>query len=271
MTKNLMFRLVVCAFLVLSSSMLARHTDAQLIKGIVREDPSESPIPGAAVRLINAEDDTLSTVMSDDAGEFSITLPSSGYFRLSVVRLGYTPANSGLFLVEENDEPEVDIYLTAAPVSLDTIDVVGEVREPKLESVGFYERLEDGIGFFVTREDIERRPVRQVTDLLHGFRGGRVTIVNSLTGEYDVIMRAGATSFIRGGGAPQDAVCFPAIVIDGVVVRHGGMGVEIGGWNALVDPAEIEAIEAYSNSSGLPVRYAGMRTPCGAILIWTRS
>lgn len=244
--------------------------DAQIIRGIVREDPSGSPIPGAAVRLINAEDDTLSTIMSDEEGNFSIALPAPGHFRLSVVRLGYTPANSGLFQVGENDEPSVDIYLTAAPVSMDTVDVVGEVREPKLESVGFYERLEEGIGYFVTREEIEGRPIHQATDLLYGFRGGRVTIVNSLTNEYDVIMRAGATSYIRGGRAPQDAVCFPAIVIDGVVVRHGGVGVEIGSWNALVDPAEIEALEAYSNPSGIPVRYAGMRTPCGAILIWTR-
>ena len=49
-----------------------------------------------------------------------------------------------------------------------------------------------------------------------------------------------------------------------------GTGGEIGGWNELVHPSEIEAIEAYPSPLGMPAQFGGSRSPCGAILIWTK-
>jgi hypothetical protein len=261
--------------------MLGVHAPAghaQIVRGVVRQDPAGDPLQGAAIRLLDASDVVLDEVLSDDDGNFVIGLPSPGSYRLEVTRIGYTPGRSDLFTVGPDDEPTVEIHLSVQPVRLDSLEVVGEPRSPRLEMVGFYRRLQEEVGHFILREEIERRSPRQATDLFYGYPGARVAIVNSLTGEYDIIMRAGATMFLG-------RVCFPTVVLDGVVVRRGGTAnpetgqqrwrvqtdaIELGGWNALVEPADIEAIEVYPSAAGLPVQYAGSRSPCGAILIWTR-
>lgn len=271
-------RLMLGAVLLLALSMSARAGHAQTIQGVVRQDPSGDPLQGAAVRLLDAYDAVLDEVLSDDDGRFAIRLSSPGSYRLEVTLIGFGPGRSALFTVGPDDEPSVEIFLTVEPVRLDSLVVQGEPRNPRLEMVGFYNRLADDVGHFILREEIERRSPRQVTDLFYGYPGARVTTVNSLMGEYDIVMRAGATMFLG-------KVCYPTVVLDGVVVRGGGAAslsdlrqswrgqrdvVELGRWNDLVEPANIEAIEVYPSAAGIPVQYAGSRSPCGAILIWTR-
>jgi hypothetical protein len=57
-------------------------------------------------------------------------------------------------------------------------------------------------------------------------------------------------------------------MIDGMVVRHSGGG---GSLDSLIPSLdEIEAIEVYTGSAGLPPQLAGMTSPCGAIIFWMR-
>ena len=44
---------------------------------------------------------------------------------------------------------------------------------PILERVGFYKRMDLGFGYFLQREEIERRSATQVTDLFYGVPGLR--------------------------------------------------------------------------------------------------
>ena len=166
-------RSALCAVLLLVLSVSARAGHAQLIQGIVLEDPSGQPIEGAAVHLLDATDSILSETLSDAEGRFAVRLPAPGTYRLAVSRIGYASARTELFVVGPDVEPSVEIYLTVEPIPLDPLDVVGESRAPQLELVGFYHRLERGYGHFIVREEIERRSAARVTDLFYGFQGGR--------------------------------------------------------------------------------------------------
>lgn len=271
-------RSILCVALLLVLGTTVQAGQAQTVQGVVRDDATGDPLLGAAVRLLDPDDTVLSEILSDANGRFAVGLPAPGTYRLEITLIGYAPGRSDLFTVGSGDEPSVEIYLIVQPVRMDSLEVVGEPRNPRLEMVGFYQRVAQDYGHFMLREEIERRSARQVTDLFYGFQGGRVVSVNNLAGEFDVVLRGGSTMFLG-------EICFPTVVLDGVVVRNGGpvdyrtaegrrqaeiMGRDLGQWNALVHPAEIDAIEVYPSAMGLPVQYAGHRSPCGAILIWTR-
>ncbi len=248
-------------------------TASQQINGTVFEDPSGNPISGVEVILLDAAGREQTETLSNDLGRFEVSLPDPGGYYLLVRRIGYSTVKSDLFLVGPSDAPTVEIFLTINPIAMDSLEVVGEARVPHLEIAGFYTRQERGLGHFLLREEIEMRSPQRVTDVLYGLPGVRVSTVNSLAGEYDVIMSGGSTMFFGG-------TCYPSISVDGMVVRRGGGHVrrgkdatkpaQLGTWNELVHPAEIEAIEVYPGAAGLPVQVAGTVSPCGAILIWTR-
>jgi hypothetical protein len=242
-------------------SVHARAGHAQLIHGTVLEDPSGQPIAGATVHLLDSTDVILVETSSDDDGQFAVRLPSLGTYRLSVSRMGYTPGRRDLLVVGPDEEPSVEIYLSVEPVPMESLEVVGEPRAPQLELVGFYKRMERRVGHFILREEIDRSSAVRVTDLLYGLPFGRVVAAGSVMGGYDVAMR-GWTG------------CFPTVALDGVVVRAGGAtkgtGAEVGRWNEVVHPSNIEAIEVYPSAAGVPVQYGGLRSRCGTILIWTR-
>ncbi|MCK5651657.1 MAG: carboxypeptidase regulatory-like domain-containing protein [Gemmatimonadetes bacterium] len=231
--------------LLLALSVSARAGHAQTIQGTVREEPSGQPIAGATVHLLDPTDDILGETFSDDDGQFAVRPPFPGTYRLAVSRIGYAQGRSDLFVVGPDDEPSMEIYLAVEPVPMESLEVVGESRVPHLELVGFYKRLEKGYGYFILREEIDRRSAVWVTDLFYGLPFARVVKINAV--EYAVTMRG----------------CSPTIVLDGMVIGDGGM-------NELVHPSNIEAIEVYPNPAGVPVQHGGLTGPCGAILIWTR-
>ncbi len=77
-------------------------------------------------------------------------------------------------------------------------------------------------------------------------------------------MPASTMMFTRGS-------CHPSVVLDGVVLRAGGIG-KPGDptLDRLLNPFNIEAVEVYPSPAGVPVQYQGYVSPCGAILAWSR-
>jgi len=62
----------------------------------------------------------------------------------------------------------------------------------------------------------------------------------------------------------------PSVVLDGVVLRVGGVGNGGDPVDQLLNPFNLEAVEVYTSPSGVPVQFRGYVSPCGAIIAWSR-
>lgn len=261
--------------LVFVLALVATDALAQRVGGRVT-DGSGAPVPGATVQLVSASD-TVRTA-ADANGRFLVRAGGAGTYRLVVTAVGYGPAEGEPFELAAGGSQVVDVALVPAIGDLGAVAVEAGRQTlaqtaRTLEGVGFYRRRDRGMGRFIDRRTIEDRRPRQLTDLfaiLPGFvpipqEGDvRIASINSLP------------SSIGGTGGRN---CRPTLVVDGTVLRSFGDPVESGGGLATaplfnLDAAlaidEVEAVEAYAHN-GIPAQYGGTMSPCGAILIWTRS
>jgi hypothetical protein len=166
----------------------------------------------------------------------------------------------------------VSLILPSAPLTLDTVTVVangGEKRLQYLADAGFYRRRQIGFGHFLTRADIDKLDPLIMSDLLHDMSGVRVRCGDQQFGQGPgphcaVTMRAAMTMFFRG-------TCQPSVVLDGGLLRAGGVGSRGDlGLDDLINPFNVEAVEVYPGPEGVPVQYSGYLSPCGAIIVWSR-
>ena len=106
-------------------------------------------------------------------------------------------------------------------------------------------RRRGGARFLITREDIEERRPRLISELLHSVPGG-------------MVVRAapyGYTLLLRGQ-------CQPGIWMDGVELAG------VRSIDQVVTPQDVEALEVF-HAFEFPVEYGV--NPCGGILVWTRT
>ena len=190
---------------------------------------------------------------------------SESYVRI-LSRIGYPIILSKAFVIDSAIIARVTLTLPSTPITLDTVTVVttgADKRLPYLVDAGFYRRKQLGFGHYLTRADIDKRDPEVMTDLLRGMVGVRVWCLPGFL-SCDVDTRAAKSMFLRGK-------CHPSVVLDGVVLRAGGVGNK-GDMllDQLINPFNIEAIEIYPGPEGVPVQYGGYLSPCGAILVWSR-
>jgi len=220
---------------------------AQTIRGIVREQPSGTPIRGAEVHVLDTADAVVSVSSSDDGGVFLATVSEAGTYWLRVTAMGYDSASTEFFALAPNENLSLEFLLPLKPIPLNSLDVVADPRPRWLELKGFYRRKRAGYGYFIEREEIDQSSAVRLTDLLYGIPGVRV-YWNSREGDTSVLLRGK----------------HPRVVLDGMVLRDTD---EI---NALVHPYDIEAIEVYPGIGGVPVQYRDYNGGFGTIVIWTR-
>ncbi len=240
--------------LVMTSLLATSPAVCQVLRGTVQ------------VVAIGVTEAPAAHAVTDRVGEFTLRLPAASY-RLRLRRLGYSPRITQPIGVDSTSEASVQLWLTPAAVSLDTVTVVAEhamveKRLGYLVDAGFYERRRLGFGIFMTRSHIDSVMPRVVSDLFHGISGVRVNCDRSRS--CDLLMPAAALMFHRG-------TCWPSIVVDGVVVRAGGLKQDpLMNLDDYLNPFNIEAVELYRSPAGIPVQYSGYLSPCGAILAWSR-
>lgn len=222
---------------------------AQVIEGRLLADPTDEPISGAVVTLLNRDHHVLRTVSTTDEGAFSIRAPGPGRYHLRGSRIGYEEAVTSPFDVLADEVVEVEFHLSTEAILLAPLTVVGDrpalVLDGRLERWGYYERKElygtkAGFGRFLDREAIDRRVAFWVSDLLWDVPGIRV----QPTGRRGVAVRGRA-------GRP----C--AFYLDGMIFRGFSDGVVI--------PSDLAAVEVYPGMVA-PGRFGG--EGC-VIALWT--
>jgi hypothetical protein len=243
--------------MLLFSLSLATPARAQMIRGVVFDARSGSPVNAVDVVLLARNDSVVGRYVSDEDGRFSIRLRETGSYVLRASRIGYDPVTTGITLLEPQQEAVAELHLQPRAIPLDPFEAsAGSARDGpesrRLERVGFYRRKRMGFGHFLTAADIEAWHLVYPQDLFTGVRGVRVTPGGKVL----------ATSSHRA--------CSLAVAIDGLLIERGGYpgSDTIPSWTHVVNVNDIHAVEVFPRPAGIPV-WMGSRF-CGAILIWTK-
>lgn len=271
-------RLLPALLLLLAAAPLA----AQQVRGRVVDEGGQS-VKAATVYLLDGEGRRVAGTHTDDEGTFALRVPREGSYRLRAQRIGYGQAVTDTMEVGGRISLELTLRLSVRAVALAPLTITAQQppRLPRLVSVGFYRRQEQGQGTFFEREDIERQRPLQMSALVSQVSGVVVMSGGSLSAG-DVVMMRGSH-------------CLPSVWLDGRLARAGGQLAERE-WSGteaaearlslfsrreprvrhhttmdeLITPNEVEAVEVYRGPSEVPAIFAFMGGSCGAVVVWTQ-
>jgi hypothetical protein len=228
---------------------------AQMIRGVVIEDGTRTPIAGAFVELIPTDAGPAATAHTDSLGAFVLSPARSGTFNLRLTHFAYASMDSVQLAVQRGGLMEIEVRMAHAAIPLEPL-VVTTRRSARLD--GFYERMQrPGFGRFVSRKDIENRPGARTSDLLRGMPGVDVTRANGrgLSGVNMITMRGGASGR-----------CLANVYIDGLEVQQFPES----GVDEMLTPFVLEGVEVYTSFASAPSPFHS-RNSCGVVAFWTRS
>ncbi len=216
------------------------------IHGSVMDRLSGDPIPIAPVVLFppQSADQPVWTGVTDETGRFLTEILPLTRYRVTIEAAHFSTLE-GEVVLEEAGEVDLRVQMVRVDYALDPVIALA-VRRSRLERVGFYDRLEVGIGHFVTREQLVASEQSSVSEVLREVPGVRIV---------PGIARA-SRILLRGG-------CLPRVVLDGLLLT-GRVVVD-----DLVSTYDVEAIEVYHGASA-PILYTG-ETTCGVVMVWTRN
>jgi hypothetical protein len=223
---------------------LAQHSS---LHGIVT-DSAGKPVSDADVGVVAHRKLT----RTDDQGRFSFPKLPHGPVELSVRRLSYRPATVSVVLSDVPPET-LRVTLVPTPAVLSSVEVSAVEVRRRANVEEFYRRRVQGLGTYVTREDIEKRWGGAPSDMLRNTPGIRfVRVVGGGRG-----VRFPNTSINRRDCAPMiwvDGQKAPGMEIDEIVL------------------ADIEGIELYNGPATTPLQFSQGQSSntCGTIVVWSR-
>ena len=244
-------RTVLLFTLVLAASLTSPATGQErrsVIRGTVVVTSTSAPVPGARVALVGAG----RVAITDSLGRFVFdSLRAATYLVHVRNATDETPMLEVPLAAREIIDLDVKLGKADAVV-LPELSVVapdpapGAIDAMRLPSE-FKARQRNGLGQFLTREQIQERHPYTVTDVFRGLRGIVVTCRNGFC-----LPRAA-----RGN-------CMPIVVVDRVATDASVLSGMV--------PNDLEAIEVYNGMSTVPAEYMRptVRSQCGMIIVWTR-
>lgn len=246
--------------ILLGTGSLSVHAGAQqpaALELTVTDATSGEAIRGARVTLSGGI-----ATSSDDAGLVTIRGLAAGQVAGEITHMGYEPR---AFVIPLSSGSTLSLFvpLEPQPVPVAAVEVEVEaspygVRSRSLKE--FYARVEGGAGYYITREQIDSWKPRQVSDLFRMVPG--LGIVRTANGER-ASWNARETTVGLSGRMRE---CPIQYFVDGSPYEAAGSES-----NYLdVRPQEIEGIEFYQGTLGVPSQFRRSNRNCGVILIWKR-
>jgi len=203
-------------------------------------------IPKAEILVTNT---TLHAESGSD-GRFELANLPSGPVEVIVRRLGFSPAKISLDLTT-GEIRDIRVLLSPVAMMIDSVAVTAAAPPFEIAYGGFETRKARGFGTFITREDIEKKRSRVPSDLFRTISGVKI---------------------IRDNGSPTivsnrlgNLTCPLRVFVDGNHYPLYGQSID-----ALVQIADIGAVEVYSGGATVPPQFGGRESTCGVIAIWTR-
>jgi hypothetical protein len=216
--------------------------------GFVR-DPGGTALEGATVVVRGT------TARTDARGSFQIWTPDVDTLTIAIRRLGYV-AVEALLTAHGRAWDTVVVELDRNTNILDPVIVSESVKRRALGLRDFDERRRQGLGQYVTRDEIAARNNGRLSDVFRSKRGVRLVALDRNYGT-----RLGVRFALYAGSR---ASCIPDIWLDGQRVR----GMEIDD----LTTDDVEAIELYETFAATPSEFsrAAAAQSCGTIVIWSR-
>ncbi len=213
------------------------------IVGTVRGSDG-APVSGAQVRV----EPSFSSV-SDSNGAFALHGLPVGLVVVTVRRLGYAPLATQWEVGPVTIR--VDLRIHAFPTQLPTVRVESNAEPYDARLAGFYRRMQQKRGYYLTRQDIERGHSFVMTDALQRLPG--VTVYQ---------MRGALGTTVRLAGAS----CPPLVFVDGFPAALGHFDLN------MIDLQTVEGVEVYPRGTSVPSVFMGPygMGNCGVIAIWSR-
>jgi hypothetical protein len=251
----------VAALLLIGSS-----ATAQALRGTVLDSVNGQLVAGATVTVLDTTGTEVDRTITGTDGRFTLRLARAGTYRVGVRRIGFANAVTEPIRVSAGVETLLRLPILPTAVPLDTLTiriekVPVEQQIRWLADAGFHERRRKGLGYFLTRKDIDKSTPLVMSDVLHQIPGVRLVC----TGRTCRTIMPGAMTMFIGGS------CKPSIVLDGQILSVGGSGNGgSGAVDSLLNPFSIEAVEVYTSAASVPAQWGGYISPCGAIVAWSR-
>ncbi len=236
---------LVAGLLCLASTAMAQSTGR--IVGTVSASDGSGPIVGARVLVAGTR---VGAVTRDD-GRYSIEV-QPGTYRVSALRIGYTPDSTSNVVVRAGASATVNFTLKPTGAVLQGVVVVGYGNQEERNKTGAIESVtekEFNTGRIVSPEQLIQAKVAGVQVVPSNEPGGGIAVR------------------IRGGTS-INASNDPLYVVDGVPLQVGG-GLSTGR-NPLnfINPADIENVSVLKDAAATAIY--GSRGANGVVLITTK-
>lgn len=260
--------IAMCVLALSSPILLSAQNGQSGLDGTVLTDSSgrPMPVPNAEVSLVELGiADT-----TDSVGDFSFRVVPAGTYTLVIRAIGFGAFQARLaFLPNEimsrdfTLRKSTDMNLTLARAS------AGDAESSRLSD--FEARRKMGSGRFITRDVFEQsNGRRRFADLLVSNIPG-IQLVSS-NGERAVA--TGNRGMISFGSKPGEAgakkACYVQVIMDNIVRYRSTPGEKLFNVDN-VDPQTVVGVEFYTVSQ-TPLQFNSTGgSPCGTLVVWTRS
>ena len=217
------------------------------------------PMRDAVVRVMG----TARSGRTDVAGAFHVDHIPAGTRTIEVRAIGLLPMTVSMdFATNAARDTTLSVSRQAQPLK----PVAVKEHETTMSLMvrdGFYRRRSQGLGAYVTEQDITRHGFSDLISVLDGVRG--ITVEWGGTGKTGGLARP--LPYLLGVSSPQGGFrCSPNFFLDGAPFRD-----DFRGLTSDVPPEAIKGIEVYSSVGTIPPQYdLTSSTGCGSIVIWTR-
>lgn len=227
---------------------------------IVAADGGE-PVAGATVRIEGAG----AAATSDAAGGFRLESVSAGRRALEVEHVAFG-VHGDTVEVGPGASVRVRVEVPVGAVELEGVEVTAE-RRYRGRMAGFEDRMEQGRGEFLTREQIAQRENQPLPRIITS----RSNSLRLMCADHPGRNPTGSVGRCwldnrRAMRSLQDDPSNPCPMeyfVDGNFLSSSFDITQI-------DPHDVEAIEIYPGPSTIPTRFKVGRANCGVVLIWTR-
>jgi hypothetical protein len=256
---------------ILSGPLTAQTT----LVGSIR-DSAGHPIAGAQISV-----DALGRrTTADDSGHYLLSGLSPGLRLVHVRRVGYTPVGKMVRLVD-GENRLTDLTLDRVVVELDTVTT--KAKSHDVEMIEFEEHRKIGLGHFVTRASLDSfrgRPIFEAFAQMNGLQ-----FVRGYASQLWIASSRGRKSLNQKCATLEDktaedkakfsviecALCFPRVYLDMMLLSRPEVGDRYSVPNLnTFSPDQLEGIEVFTGASQTPVRWAGLGSQCGVIVLHTR-
>ena len=265
----------VAAMVLVATSFPAAARAQAVIRGVLYDDASGSPVSGAVMLIDPRSDAAVAHVATDSVGAFSLQA-GEGVYQLAAVRPGWVSVLSAPMPLQSGERLVVRVPIAQNGDPQHRIGVLEHIRPGKAPEQGreaasrtseFEARRALGQGLHYDHEQLLRTGEETLGGFLRSVPGLSVSDPNTMS----------TARMSRDGGVPMLSLrngavtsCHVGWFLDGHRIDMPGQSDPLTDGLGSMRMETIDALEVFRGLSEMPVQFADPDLRCGAIAVWTR-